>query len=476
MIRTKIIATVGPASESPERIGNLIDAGVDVFRLNFSHGALDWHGRTLENIRSVSIERGATTAVLADLCGPKIRVDPLEAGAIEIAAGDEIDLVSESVRGNARRISTSRAELVHEVAVGDRVLIDDGSVRLRVREALGDRLRLVCEVGGSIGTRKGVNLPDSTLQMPALTEEDRRNLAWALERGVEYVALSFVRNAADILALRSLLPLSEDACEIVAKIETPQAVADLDAIIEATDVVLVARGDLGVEMELAQVPIVQKEIARKCQQAGKPVIIATQMLQSMVDQPTATRAEVSDVANAILDSADCVMLSAETSVGAYPAQSVAMMNRIAERTEAYLDASGFAPRMEVASTMRRVTTAVAHGASLLARELDAKLVAVWTETGKTARLLSKCRLDRPVIGLSPDEHVCRRMALYYGVVPVHLSHTNDVPAMLREVDRMLLDRQLAVESNMVVVVAGTRLEKPGATNSLLIHLVKDQRE
>jgi len=250
----------------------------------------------------------------------------------------------------------------------------------------------------------------------------------------------------------------------------------LDAILEATDVVLVARGDLGVEMELAKVPLVQKETTRKCQQAGKPVIIATQMLQAMVAQPTATRAEVSDVANAILDSADCVMLSAETSVGAYPAQSVKMMNRIAERTEAYLGASGIAPRMEASSTMRRVTTAVAHGASLLARELDAKLVAVWTGTGKTARLLSKCRLDRPVIGLSPDERVCRRMALYYGVVPVRLPHSDDVPAMLGEVDRMLLDRRLAAEGDMVVVVAGTRLEEPGATNSLLIHLVKGRSD
>ncbi|MFH1417883.1 MAG: pyruvate kinase [Planctomycetota bacterium] len=476
MIRTKIIATVGPASESPERIGELIDAGVDVFRLNFSHGTLDWHGRTLEHIRRVSVERGATTAVMADLCGPKIRVDPVGGGSIEIAPGDEIDLVSGHVEGNAHRISTNRPELAREVGVGERVLIDDGSVRLRVREALPDRLRLVCEVGGSIGTRKGVNLPDSTLQMPALTEKDRRDLAWALDRGMEYVALSFVRSATDLMTLRSLLPLSEDTCEVVAKIETPQAVADLDAIIEATDVVLVARGDLGVEMELAEVPLVQKEITRKCQQTGKPVIVATQMLQSMVDRPTATRAEVSDVANAILDSADCVMLSAETSVGAYPVQSVKMMNRIAERTEAYLDASGIAPRMDASLTIRRVTTAVAHGASLLARELDAKLVAVWTGTGKTTRLLSKCRLDRPVIGLSPDGRVCRRMALYYGVVPVHLTHTDEVQAMLGEVDRMLLDQQLAAEGDRVVVVAGTRLEKPGATNSLLIHLVKGRSD
>jgi len=470
MIRTKIIATIGPASESMQTLGDLLDAGVDVFRLNFSHGTLQQHEITYDRIRSICRQRGAAAAVMADLCGPKIRVDPVEDDAFEIRKDDEIDIVGGHIVGTAARISTNRPELVREVAVGHRVLIDDGLVRLRVISASADRLRCVCEVGGLISTRKGVNLPDSDLEMSALTQKDREDLAWAVEHGVDYIAMSFVRRAADLRELRDLLPLAEDRCRVVAKVETPLAIQHIDEIIESADVVLVARGDLGVELDLARVPLLQKQIARKCRLAGRPVIIATQMLQSMVECPTATRAEVSDVANAILDAADAIMLSAETSVGSYPIESVKMMVRIAEQTEDFLDRSD-AASAEVNSLVPRVPTAVAHGANLLARELDAKLVAVWTQTGNTARLLSKCRLPSVVIGLSPDEHVCRRMAMYYGIEPVQMSRDEDVLAMLGEVDAALLSRGLAVSGDMIVVVAGTRLHQVGSTNAIFIHLV-----
>lgn len=470
MLRTKIIATLGPASNSTDVIGRLIDAGTDVFRLNFSHGTIEQHGQTLRNIQSTCKKLEATIAIMADLCGPKIRVDPLQDGGFEISEGDSLDILAKTVVGTRRGISTSRPELVREVATGHQVLIDDGNVRLRVDAVHEDRLTCVCEAGGRISDRKGVNLPDTDLTMPALTDKDRADLTWALEHSVDYVALSFVRTARDLQVVREIMQLAGSDCRIVAKIETPQATEHIDAIIEAADAVLVARGDLGIEMDLARVPLVQKKITRLCQNAGKPVIIATQMLQSMVDSPAPTRAEVSDVANAIFDSADCVMLSAETAIGRYPEPAVRMIARVGEQTERFL---ATAPqRTDVRSpTMRRVTTAVAHGANLLARELNSKLVAVWTETGNTARLLSKHRLDQPVVGLSPDESVCRRMAMYYGVLPVEMKRNSSVLAMLQEIDGMLLSRNLAARGDLIIVVAGTHLDEPGATNALLIHLV-----
>jgi len=473
MIRTKIIATIGPSSDSEEALSAMLDAGVDVFRQNFSHGTLEQHARTFDRIRSVARRHGRQAPVMADLCGPKIRVDPIEDDGFEIAPGDRLDIVGGHVVGNAERVSTNRPELIGEVQVGHRVLINDGFVRLRVEQVLPDRLRCVCDVGGEIATRRGVNLPDSQLAMAALTDKDREDLAWSLEHGVDFVAMSFVRTAADLRELRELIPLSNDQVRIVAKIETVAAIDHLDEIIESADVILVARGDLGVEMDLARVPLLQKRIARACQQSGKPVIIATQMLQSMIDSPTATRAEVSDVANAILDAADAVMLSAETSVGHFPVQSVRMMVRIAEQTEGYLAEGRAVTRLEGRPALPRIPTAVAQGTALLARDLDAKLVAVWTQTGNTARLLSKCRLPIPVIGLSPDDFVCRRMAMYFGVVPAQLARRDELLEMLRDVDTYLMENALAREGDMIVVVAGTRLHQIGSTNALLIHLVGD---
>lgn len=471
MIRTKVIATIGPASNTVERLRDLIDAGVDVFRLNFSHGTPEQHGSALKNIRKASEDRGAIVAVLADLCGPKIRVDPVEDDSFTIEPGARIAVSRNHLVGNAERISTNRPELVNEVMPGHCLLIDDGAVRLRVMEAGNDELLCECEIGGAIGTRKGINAPDSVLAMPALTDKDRQDLAWAVEHEVDFVALSFVRRAADLQELRALLPVSGSSPGVVAKIETAQALNHIDEIIEAADVILVARGDLGVEMELARVPLEQKLIAKKCQHAGKPVIIATQMLQSMVDSPTATRAEVSDVANAILDCADCMMLSAETSIGEYPVQSVRMMCRIAEMTEDYLGKTHAAARMNPTATMRQVSTAIAHGASVVAEELGVRLVAVWSREGNTARLLSKCRLNRPIVGLSPDEHTCRRMALYYGVIPVRLDADKDSARMLAAVDETLRAKELADPGDMIGVVSGTRLDHLGETNALLLHLV-----
>lgn len=470
VIQTKIVATLGPATDSLDMILKLIDAGVDVFRLNFSHGTLEQHAATYRQINRAREQTGALVAVMGDLCGPKIRIDPVEDDEFEIARGDTLEIVAEHMVGGPGRVSTNRPELIGEVKPGHRVLIDDGMVRLRVDDVHDDRLECICEVGGMIRTRKGLNLPDSDLEMSALTDKDREDLAWALDNDLDYVALSFVRSAKDLHELRELMPL-EDRCRIVAKIETVQAIKYMDQIIEAADVILVARGDLGVEMDLARVPILQKRIVRQCQNAAKPCIVATQMLQSMVESPVATRAEVSDVANAILDKSDCVMLSAETSIGNYPLEAVDMLSKTALFTEDEMRHRNRASRMDPALTMRRITTAVAHGASTLARELEAKVVAVWTDTGNTARLLSKTRLGVPVVGLSSEELVGRRMAMYFGVIPVCMKRHHDILQMLRDVDAELLRRDLVKPNDLIVVVAGTRLEHAGATNALLIHLV-----
>ena len=476
MVRTKIIATVGPASASPEVLGELIGAGVDVFRLNFSHGAPTDHAQAVTHIREAARRRGTIVGIMGDLCGPKIRVAPVESDGFPIAAGASLDIVPGHVLGGPRQISTNRPELIGELAVGHRVFIEDGLIRLRVEKAEAKRLQCLCEVGGTIRSRKGINLPDTDLAMSALTDKDRQDVAWAIGQDVDWLALSFVRRAADVQELRSLLRQANSDCPIVAKIETPQAIQNLDGIIEATDAVLVARGDLGVEMDIARLPLLQKDMTARCSKAGKPVIVATEMLQSMVEHATATRAEVTDVANAIFDATDCLMLSAETSVGAYPVESVRMMSRIAQETEAYLSKTGAFARMDADETLNPTTSAVAHGAALLARELNAGALVVFTDTGRTVRLLSKCRPDRPVIGLSPEERVCRRMALYYGVEPVHLPALEQADSVPGTLDRLLLDRRIASTGDTIIVLARAQRAQPQSTKALLIHQVGHPEE
>lgn len=473
LIRTKIIATLGPASNSAAEIRRLLDAGVDVFRLNMSHGALEQHTATFQHVREECQRAGIAAAILVDLCGPKVRVDPVVDDAFAIEDGAMLDIVSETVMGDARRISTNRPQIVDEVAVGHRVLIDDGSIALRVIESQPGRLRCVCEIGGTVRTRKGINLPDSDLKVSALTDDDRRHVAWACEAGAEYLAISFVRRAGDIDELRALLPGENAGPDIVAKIETPQALSDLDAIIRRADAVLVARGDLGVELDLARVPLVQKDITRRCRVAGKPVIIATQMLQSMVEQPFATRAEVSDVANAVLDGADAVMLSAETSVGRYPVQSVKMMSRITAEAETFAVHSPAEMDVDSGTTQFPETAAVARAADLLARQSDAALVAVWTRYGHTVRLLSKCRLHRPVVGLTADPSVQRKLSLYYGVTPLVITRPANVRNMLRELDGVLRARSLCQAGDQVVVVAGRGVEELGSSTAILVRSVEN---
>ncbi|MFO0974599.1 MAG: pyruvate kinase [Phycisphaerae bacterium] len=470
-MRTKVIATVGPASSSPQMLGRLIDAGVNVFRLNFSHGTHATHGAALTAIRAAAAERGAHVAVMGDLCGPKIRLNAIAGGQAELRDGATVQFVRGDGPGDASRLTCSYAALIDDVRAGDRLLIDDGRVTLRTTAKSGDALSCTVEVGGVVSDRKGINLPDSPVRVDALTDKDRVDAAWAAQNGVDYLALSFVRRPADLVALRAALGPAGSELPIVAKIEKSAAIAELDGILDAADAVLVARGDLGVEMPIERVPMLQKAIARRCQYAGKPVIVATQMLQSMVDSPTPTRAEVSDAANAILDHADALMLSAETAVGRYPVEAVRMLARVAEHTETFLERFRAAPDAEVLAASMRLTSAVAHGACLLARDLDVSLLAVHTQSGITARLISKNRPTQRIFGLCSDARVCRRMALYFGVTPLAAEFRNEPDSLLRELDDLLLARGWAEPGELSIVVVGTQLSHPGSSNALLIHRV-----
>ncbi len=471
MNKTKVVATVGPACRDENTLAAMIAEGVDVFRLNLSHESLDRHAVAVERIRAAAARSGEVVAILADLCGPKIRVGDVVDGRFDIREGDSIAIAPGTFPCTRERICTSYDRLCVDVQPGQRVLIDDGQVRLRAMDRRDGELLCRCETGGTVATRKGVNLPDTRLSLPSLTEKDLRDLAWAAEQELDYVALSFVRSPEDLQQLRSELNRLGSRLRVVSKIERPEAIASVDEIIDLSDAVMVARGDLGVEMDVARVPLLQKDITHRCARAGRPVIIATQMLQSMVEAATPTRAEVTDVANAILDGADAVMLSAETSVGKHPIEALRVIRDIAAQTEAFLAGSPDDPTPRVSPQALRVSSAIAHGASIVARELDVRLLVVWTEAGNTVRLLSKRRPPQPIVGLTPNEQVCRWMSLYYGVRPVRMDRQEAYRQMVKDVDRALLRRGLAAANDLIVIIAGTHLRQPGATNAMLIHRV-----
>lgn len=472
---TKLVVTLGPACANPERLGILLDAGVDVCRLNFSHGELEDHQRMLDAVRTLARQRGLAIALLGDLCGPKIRLNAVRGGSLQLAAGQTVRIVPGQVECTAERLTTTHAGLARDLAAGQRVYIDDGLVRLRVTDRAGDDLVCTCTTGGTISGRKGVNLPDTTLAAPALTEKDRRDLDWAVGNELDYVALSFVRRPADLQELKTALRERDGHAGVIVKIEKTEALDHLDALIAAADGLMLARGDLGVEMDIWRVPLVQKTVVARCQDAGVPVLIATQMLQSMVASPMPTRAEVSDVANAIFDATDAVMLSAETAVGRYPCEAVELVDRVAKSTEAYLRQHPRAgPAPSVAAGNRRAS-AIAQAAVQAALHLNAKLVAVWTATGETARLIARHRLPMPVTGLTYDERVYRRMALLYGVVPIRVEPLSHPARMAAVLDERLLERGLAERGDLVVVVTSTRPTTPGATDTTLVHRVGEAR-
>jgi len=471
LTRTRLIATLGPALAPPGQLEALLDAGVDLCRLNFSHGELEGHRALLERVRAWAGRHDRPVAVLGDLCGPKIRLNAVRGGTLELCTGERVGFVRGGEECEAGRLTTTYAKFVDEVQVGHRIYIDDGLVRLLATDVGPDAVVAAVTAGGRIASRKGVNLPDTRISAPALTEKDRGDLGWAIEHDLDYVGLSFVRRPADLLELRDILDGRGSRAGVIVKIEKAEALEHLDQFVAGADGVMVARGDLGVEMDVWQVPLIQKAIVARCRQAGKPVIVATQMLQSMVSNPTPTRAEVSDIANAILESVDAVMLSAETATGQFPLLAVEMMQRVARAAEGYRAQFPADQPATSLPTTARCTSAIASAAVQAARQLDAKLVAVWTATGETVRLVAQQRLPMPVVGLTYDERVWRRLNLLYGVVPIHVPVITNPLEMMPVLDARVVDQRLASPGDLIVVVTSTRPQSPGATDTVLVRRI-----
>ena len=472
MRATKIVATIGPASRTPEVVEAMVRAGMDVARLNFSHQTPEVHAEAFRQVRAVSERCGRPVAILQDLSGPKIRVGLLAGGAVELTPGAVVRITTDPLpEGTVERFSCTYEGLARDLSPGNRILLDDGLLELRVVES--DKQREVkAEVvrGGLLRQKKGINLPGARLSTPAMTEKDKSDLAFGLELGVDYVALSFVREAEDVMQLRDLIARSgKPVPHIVSKIERPEALAHLDAIITASDAIMIARGDLGVETPIERLPLLQKDIIRRAHAQDRPVITATQMLESMTEHALPTRAEVSDVANAILDGTDAVMLSGETAAGQYPVESVATMARIAEVADG--EAERNRPTPADLSAVDPVPDAVGEAVEILVRRLSARLIIAATESGRTARYLASSRPPAPILGYSPYPRTVQRMALYHGVWPVLGREATDWSSVVAEAIRFAAARGLVAKGDFVVLVAGTRFGPGGIPNMIQVHCV-----
>jgi pyruvate kinase len=466
--RAKIVCTLGPASRRIEMIEALMKAGMDVVRLNFSHGAHSEHAETIASVREVSYKLQKPISIVADLQGPKIRTGPIvDGGTVFLKAGQEFSLTTEKRPGDAKMCSTNYRRLPQEVKKGDRILLSDGLIELSVTGTSDKNVK--CEVlnGGELGSHKGINLPGAELKVQALTPKDRSDLNFALEHGVNWIAVSFVRSAADVEAARSAIRRAGHTTPIIAKLEKPQALENLESILRVTDGVMVARGDLGVEMNPETVPVAQKKIIAAARYHALPVITATQMLESMTVNPRPTRAEASDVANAIFDGSDAVMLSAETASGRYPIESVEMMARIIHEAEDTLLQTLSVPARRGQTIAGTICEAVCHAAL----DLDLKVIAVFTESGSTARLLSKFRPRSPIVAFSEHQPTRRKMSLYWGVLPRKIGRVKDIDQLADLAERRLLEERLVKKGEMIGIVSGTPLGKAGTTNMVKIHVV-----
>ena len=490
-VRTKIVATVGPASRDPATLRAMVEAGVDVFRLNFSHGDHDEHAATLRAIREVAEASGRMLAVLQDLGGPKIRLGPIPGDSVDCQPGDEFVLMADRTSDDPHQLTCTDRSVPGELRPGNVVYFADGTVAMTVAEVAVAGARLTVTLGGRLRSSQGINLPDAPLSVKALTPKDLLDLDWTAGHPVEYIGLSFVRRAADVTALREELDRRGIVARIVAKIEKPQAVENLDAIIAVSDAVMVARGDLGVEMDVARVPAIQKQVIAACHRARIPVITATQMLNSMESSNRPTRAEASDVFNAVLDGTDAVMLSGETAIGAYPVEAVSTMSRIATEAETLLFARqgdawcefDAAPSPAVpgvpapgqawrhAGWVQPITEGVVEAASLVSRRLGAALLVVATHSGRTALALSKQRHAAPTLALADTAETARAMALYWGVTPLHSREITDIDRDLAFALDWARARDLVAPGDRVVLVRGTTPGHP-THNAMLIQEVE----
>ena len=453
--RTKIVATLGPSSDDAQTIERLVQAGVNVFRLNFSHGTHDEHRRLYERVRAVTAEAAPATAILGDLSGPKIRVGILASGSIELARGDAVTVTTRDVEGGPGLIPTQYAALAGDVRPGDRILLDDGNLELRVEEVAGSEIACTVVTGGLLKSRKGMNLPGVAVSAEALTEKDRRDAAFALELGVDFLALSFVRRGADVRALRDLVEQAGRRVAIIAKIEKPEALEDIGSILDAADGLMVARGDLGVELPPQAVPLAQDQLIDLARRRAKPVIVATQMLESMIENPRPTRAEVSDVANAVRAGADALMLSGETAAGDYPVKAVEMMDEVIRRTESYLwDQGAFSspPRPRQATPIP-IEDALAAANAQLSHDLRVRAIVVLSASGRTAGVVSSGRPQAPIVAVLGGPAARRATNLVWGVIP--LTAEDGETAEPRDLAcRLLTELGLAEEGQAFLVVRG----------------------
>jgi pyruvate kinase len=462
--RVKIVCTMGPATASPERMLGLVEAGMDVARMNFSHGSHEDHQQIYELVRTSAEQAGRAVAVLADLQGPKIRLGKFADGPHVWNTGDLVTITGDDILGTVDRVSCTYSRLPQEVKVGDRLLIDDGKVAVEVTAVTGNDIRCLVVEGGPVSNNKGVSLPNVAVSVPALSDKDADDLRFALGLGVDLVALSFVRSPDDIKLVREIMAEEGRFVPVIAKVEKPEAVDQLEAIVLAFDGIMVARGDLGVELPLDQVPLVQKRAVQLCRENAKPVIVATQMLDSMIENSRPTRAEASDVANAVLDGTDAVMLSGETSVGKYPVLTVSTMAKIVATTE-----GGSFPVPALQHAPRTHGGALTIAASQIAMNIGAKALVAYSQTGDTVRRLARLHCELPLYAFTPVPEVRDQLALSWGVetfLTDFVQHTDD---MFKQVDGMMLGLGLARPGEFVVVVAGSPPNAPGSTNTLRVH-------
>jgi len=466
---SKIVCTIGPASRTPRIIERLIQAGMDVARLNFSHGTHEDHAKNIVTLRAAALKAGKTIAILADLQGPKIRTGVLAGGTpVILRTGQKFVITTAKILGDSTRVNTTFTPLPREVHRGDRILLSDGLIELRVEQVSGKEV--VCYVvnGGPLGENKGINLPGVKLRVPALTPKDKADLRFALKQGANYIAVSFVRHPEDVLLAKQLIKRAGKDTPVIAKLEKPEAIENLDAILRVADSVMVARGDLGVEMNPEKVPVVQKTIIARAREFRRPVITATQMLESMTENPRPTRAEASDVANAIFDGSDAVMLSAETASGKYPVETVAMMARIIGEAEASIREF---PRPSTQQERLKVAETVAELVCHASRELHMKLIAVFTHSGFTARLVSRYRPLVPIVAFSPEAETRRRMALIWGVLPKNIKDTHSIENLAEVAEKRLLEEKLVRRGDVIGIVAGTPMGVRGTTNFMKFHII-----
>ncbi|QDG54505.1 pyruvate kinase [Persicimonas caeni] len=470
MRRAKIVCTLGPASSSAETIEQMIRAGMNVARLNFSHGTHEYHRELYNTVREVSRDLNSPVAILQDLQGPKIRVGKFAEGPVELTEGDEFVITVDDIDGDQERVSTTYKELTRDVDVGDVLLLDDGLIRLEAIEVTEYDVRTVVQIGGLLKDNKGINLPTAAVSAPSMTEKDKEDLEFGVELGVDYLALSFVRSALDIHQLRALIPQQSPPIKIISKIEKPQAIAELEDIISVSDGIMIARGDLGVELPPQKVPLIQKRAIQQANEMGRLSITATQMLESMTEHPRPTRAEASDVANAILDGTDAVMLSGETAAGKYPVGAVRMMASIVEEVE-----RGRQPHThrgpEFIRHLKTFPNAVAKAATIAADELNVDAIVVFTSSGSTARLMMTYRPTKSIIACTPNPRVYQQLGMFWGVEAYEIEMLKNTDDILKRVEKLMIEERGAQSGDEIIVVMGTPAGAGSETNLIKFHRI-----